>query len=253
MKRFLFICSFLLTVTVLWSQVPEARDSDSLLPIPYAAYNEKIQNGEILFRIKEQHKKNATEKEYLVFFQKIEPTGKTPKVIPEFQYNILSLQDSMRYVFNQKHWYVIDHKKGTYEEENDSSWCKIACSFPYLWPDVLLNQMLRWYVRSYGPDCTSDEAKTLKEGDFVSLHVNTTSDSKNKLIRYRQKYTWNRKTNLLISCRQQSFRTDKHGKEQMVADIENTLVTATLNRQEFEDSLLYDGANFIREDYKKRK
>ena len=39
MKRFLFICSFLLTVTVLWSQVPEARDPDSLLPIPYAAYN----------------------------------------------------------------------------------------------------------------------------------------------------------------------------------------------------------------------
>ena len=220
---------------------------------PYAAYNEKIQNGEILFRVKELHKKNAPEKEYLVYFQKVESTGETPKVIPEFQYNILSIHDSMRYVFNQKHWYVINHKKGTYEEENDSSWCKIACSFPYLWPDVLLNGMLGWYVRNYSPDYTSDEEKTLKDGDFVSLYANTSSDSKNKLVRYRQKYTWNWKTNLLVTCRQQSFRTDKHGKEKMITDTENTLVKATLNRQDYGTSQLYDGASFISGNYKKRK
>ena len=252
MKRVLFICGFLLTVAILWGQGHEQEGSDSVLLKPYAIHNEKIQNGEFLFRVKELHKKNAPEKEYLVYFQKIEPIGKTPKVIPEFQYNILSLQDSMRYVFNHKHWYVINHKKGTYEEESDSSWCEIGCSFPYLWPDVLLNQMLCWYVRNYSL-CTHNEEKALKEGDFVSLHVNVSSGPTNKLIRFRQRYTWNLKTYLLISCRQYSFKTDKHGKERMVTGTENTLVKATLNQHEYENSMLYDGANFIRENYKKRK
>lgn len=158
----------------------------------------------------------------------------------------------MRYVFNQKHWYVINHKKGTYEVESDSSWCEIACSFPYLWPDILLNQMMCWYVRNYSP-CTHDDEKALKEGDFVSLYVNTSSEPANKLIRYRQKYTWNWKTYLLTSCGQQCFKTDKHGKEKMITDTENSLVKATLNRQEYGNSKLYDGANFILENYKKRK
>lgn len=71
MKRVLFICSFLLTVPILWGQVRDKQASDSVSLKPYATHNDKIQNGEILFRVKELQKKMLRKRNTWYIFKKL--------------------------------------------------------------------------------------------------------------------------------------------------------------------------------------
>lgn len=217
----------------------------------YLAFNNAVTSGMIRFKEKNQLDSGTPEKEFVVFFHK---TGSNEFHEIEFQYNILSLCDSMQYIYNHRTWFVINHKRKTYELESDSSWCRISCLFPYLWPEVMSNLMIGYYVRSNS--FFSSEKNIGIEGDRL---VVTDRDCQTETLGGKVKantcfdryYEWNKNTYLLGKCKQRIWEVKRRGAIKVLSDHESILLDANLNQKEYADSHLYDGANYVSSNYKR--
>jgi len=216
------------------------------------ALSETIQSGKISFVVNEKRKgkkgKSVTDlKEYKVTFFK---TGKMINFYyVDFQYNLLNVTDSMQYVYNGKTWYIIDHKKKICEI--DTIYCKVTCLYPFIYPIVLLNEMLSFYIRNdwilFPRNEFIEEMRKTGDTTFVKLETSCLSPDgkKGKKVLFTKEYEWNiNKSTLLRYCK--AVKDDSGYSPKTVIKTETLLTDASLNNEKYADAELYNGLNYAK-------
>lgn len=250
MKRVFFICCNLFIVSVLFAQNTKTENIEINNIEYFTSLNKNIQCGKIHIQVNDLNNKKSLSNEYQIFFCKKNADKFGQR---EFLYNILSLKDSMQYVYNQNTWYVVNHRKKTYELETDSSWCKISCLFPYLWPEILIDLMNSYYLQEK-TDINEQELVSIEENDTsFSLKQEISNYSENHIYMTTKIYVWDKNTLLLSKSKRQISKFKDKGKYQVISNKETSLIGASLNKDEYLDSRLYDGKNYININYKESK
>ncbi len=224
------------------------------------AMSKTIQSGEIHIAVNEQWKGKSTmeTEEYKITFYKTGKINKYHEV--EFYYNILNVTDSMRYVFNGETWYIINHKKKTYEI--DTNWCEISCSFPLIFPIVLTDNMLSFYVRQNLRGAflnaaeildiqKTDTSVFLKTKTFHYFPINARKSQK-LLYVYTDEYEWNVNTSLLFRYGR-ILQDDKSYPRRTIIKHETILLDASLNDEKYTNAQLYNGLDYIQSYKSKHK
>ena len=212
----------------------------------YTSLNKNILSGEIHIKVNDMMRKNHSA-QYQILFCKVTSIKHLEPIV---QYNILSIKDSIQYIFNQHTWFVINHKKKTYSVENKESWCKISCLFPYLWPEILLDNMSSYYLQEK-LFVTKHEILSADETPAVfSLIRQICFPAHQNITRITQTYIWDKETSLLSKSRMQIMEYKRKDISKVISDKETTLLKASFNKEEYSNFNLYDGAHYIQTWYK---
>lgn len=165
-------------------------------------------------------------------------------------YNILNLTDSMQYVYNGKIWWIIDHKNKTCQV--DTSWCKVACSFPFLYPQFLaFSEMFPFYIQGW-LKLSFEEARIEnieKKGDTTILKIVREGVSpkgvKSKSVLYAEQYVWDKEKSVLLH--HIKVLKDEKGiaKNTLIVE-EMKLLDANLNDEKYANPELYNGLNYAK-------
>ena len=219
------------------------------------ALSESIQSGEIGLIVNQQRKgKSAIEtEEYKIIFSKIDKDNKYFEV--NFNYNILSLKDSMQYIYNGEMRYIIDHKKKICNI--DTVWHNLDCSYSYIFPPVVLaNEMFCFYARknllegTFLCAVTITEIQKTENTTFVKIETNRISpdhriNKKGKKVLWTEEYEWN--TNKLALLRHsETVKDDTDYSRKTIVKTETLLTDASLNDEKYADSELYNGLNYAK-------
>ncbi len=218
----------------------------------YITLNQAVHSGIMKIQVIDSTKTNVTKQDYQIIFSK----AKTDRPYEsEFQYNILSLTDSVQYIYNHRTWYVINHKKKTYTVENESSWSKSSCIIPYFWPDILLNLMCSYYLHQQNPLTDNQEILLAqKEGTAFTLKTRSGYPIKKNTVFFTKTYVWNTTGNGLLSkCRQQIMESGKNGKTKVVSNYESHLTDVSFNTGQYSDTSWFEGNRYINANYRKTK
>lgn len=216
------------------------------------ALSETIQSGEIHFIVNEQWKGKSRLKteEYKVIFFKTGEINKYHEV--EFNYNIMSIKDSIQYIYNGETWCIIDHKKK--KCEIDTNWCEIACSFPLIFPVALVNEMFSFYVKqnlrgSFLNAIAITDIQKTGNSTFLETMANyyfspNLKNGKKVLYTYTNEYEWDVNKSILFRCNK-ILKDDKTYPRRTIIKQETLLVDASLNDKKYSDSQIYNGMNYV--------
>ena len=212
---------------------------------------ESIRSGELRFVINQEMKgKSAIEtKEYKMSFCK---TGKIVLFhINDIQYNLLNVTDFMQYVYDGKTWYIINHKKKTCEI--DTNYCKISCIFPLMYPIVLHNEMLCFYVRDiwmsflFSSNLKIEEMQKRENTTFVRIETSRLSPERrndNKVL-FTEEYEWDVNKSILLRYNE-AVKDDAGYSRETVVKTETLLIDASLNDEKYVNADLYNGLNYAK-------
>ena len=229
MKRIylLLIFGFIFSTGKIIAQEQEkAVDNPSVQS--FLALSETIQSGEIHFVVNEQWKGKSTLKteEYKIIFNKTGAINKYHEV--EFNYNILSVKDSIQYVYNGMTWCIIDHKKKT--NEMFSFYARQNLRGSFLNVEAITNIQ------------RTDNSIFLETESNYYFSFNSKKDKK-VLYAYTKEYEWDADKSILFRYN----RTLKDGityPRRTVLKQETLLTDAFLNEGKYTDSQLYNGLNY---------
>lgn len=224
------------------------------------ALSKTVQSGEISFVVNQKRKgKQAVEKEeYKVIFSK---TGKINQYFEvEYNYNLLSVTDSMQYIYDGKTWYVINHKKKICDI--DTNYCKVTCNYPYIYPIVLLNKLLTFYSREllggiFLHAVTIEEVQKRENITFLKLETSY-QPKKGKKELFTEEYEWDASKSTLFRYAE-TLKDESGYPQRKVVKTETLLTDASLNEEKYSDAELYNGLNYAKSykitysDYKKRR
>jgi len=228
--------------------------------------SENIQSGEISFVVNEVQKGKSTvkTKEYKAIFFKTGEINYSYYPYLIFHYNLLDVTDSIQYIYNGKIWYIIDHKKKICDI--DTNYCKIACEYPFIYPIVLVNELLCFYIRddlrgSFLRATTIEEVQKTDNTTFVKIETSRLSPNdgrKNKEVLFTEAYEWNISKSILLRY-SKAVKDDKGYSPKTVIKTETLLTDASLNDEKYADAALYNGLNYAESykikhgDYKKKR
>ena len=276
MKTLKQICLILFFVSTIFSQKAIAQEKEKIYEHPEVqsliALGRAIQSGKVHLIVNEQIKGNPsiTTKEYQVLFYR---TGEIINIwkseekaeerknfilkmdsnlnsLANSHYNILNLTDSMQYVYNGKIWCIIDHKNKTCEI--DTAWCKVACSYPFLYPYFLASsEMFPFYIQGWLK--LSFEKGSIenieKKGDTTILKIERDGISpkrgRNNRVLYAEQYVWNVEKSVLL-LHKKVLKDEKDGSKKTVIMEEIKLLDAYLNDAKYANPELYDGLNYAK-------
>jgi len=222
--------------------------------------SQSIQSGEISLLIN-SHRKGKSEietKEYKVIFSKTGKIGKHSQI--EFNYNILSIKDSMQYIYNGQTWCIINHKKKICTMDTAVYKKRCVClpvpPYDFTSPDfdVLCNEMFRFYasgnLRSLFLEKAivivdtqkTENTKFLKAERNYFVHNGRKA---NKPISWISEFEWDINKSTLLRCSKIVTDYAKYSKK-TIEKREAFLTSASLNQEKYADVELYNGLNYAK-------
>lgn len=162
-------------------------------------------------------------------------------------YNILNITDSMQYVYNGETWCIIDHKNK--KCEIDTAWCKVACSLPFLYPDLFIySEMFTFYIQGWLKFVFDRGIENIeKRGDttFLERESNWPIKGRNKYALYAEVYVWNVEKSVFL-LHKKVLKDEKDASRKTIIMEEMKLLDAYLNDEKYANPELYDGLNYAK-------
>lgn len=258
MKKYTYITILLFTIFILFCQQTTAQEREKLSNHPeiqsLIALSKTIESGEIHLQVNKYKKGKADieTKEYKMTFYKTENLKDMP-LIANTYYNLLNVTDSIQYVYNGEMLCEINHKKKSCNVDTSSKIMTDPVSLFY--PSLFIGEMASFYVNQFLNFSWATSVEDVqKTGDVTLVKLETYCNPKKSKDPCPEKwereicteeYEWNTSESTLLRY-SKTAKDDENYSSKTAVKTETVLTTASLNKEEYADALLYNGLNYAK-------